>query len=330
MKRIKYLLIVPFMIISIHYYFYYSIKNMFVIDDSINPKATSYFLHSASITILWLNPAREQLNLQYDSFLLKPVVLLRNYFFNLGKKYVREDNAEDVVWWTILYPRMYSFYGSEKESVNKEGNNLYIRNLDEEEHKKLRVLIKENIIRLSSNKVLSLKNDQLDEYIDILLNGYDISLKSINYLIDEKTKKEQDFLLNKDILLEMGQVYLASKKIFNKENINKNLIYYNYRKYRLLSYLLYGKILQNTPMNCRDKDIREFLDYYLNLAEALCINNETNAQIEFLYESSFSNDKKQIPIFLLNKLEKECMEHNNDILKIKEITKQIGEKNANK
>lgn len=330
MKRIKYLLIVPFMIISIHYYFYYSIKNMFVIDDSINPKATSYLLHSASITILWLNPAREQLNLHYDSFLLKPVVLLRNYFFNLGKKYVREDTAEDVVWWTILYPRMYSFYGSEKESVNKEGNNLYIRNLDEEEHKRLRVLIKENIIRLSSNKVLSLKNDQLDEYIDILLNGYDISLKSINYLIDEKTKKEQDFLLNKDILLEMGQVYLASKKIFNKENINKNLIYYNYRKYRLLSYLLYGKILQNTPMNCRDKDIREFLDYYLNLAEALCINNETNAQIEFLYESSFSNDKKQIPIFLLNKLEKECMEHNNDILKIKEITKQIGEKNANK
>lgn len=47
---------------------------------------------------------------------------------------------------------MYGYYGKDKE-----GNNLYIRNLDEEEHKKLRVFIKDSIIRLSSKKVLSLK-----------------------------------------------------------------------------------------------------------------------------------------------------------------------------
>lgn len=324
MKRIKYLLIIPFLIISIHYYFYFTFKNMFVIDDSINPKATSCFLHSTSINAVWIYLGRNELGLQYDSFLLKPLVSLKNYFFNLGKKHLRDDNAEDVVWWNLNNRWMYGYYGNDKE-----GNNLYIRNLDKEEHKKLRVFIKDSIIRLSSKEVLSLKNDQLDEYMDDLLNAYDISLKSINYLIDEKTKKEQNYLLNKDILLEMGQVYLASKKIFNKEQ-SKNPIYSKYDKYRLLSYLLYGKILQNTPMNCRDRDIKEFLDYYLTLAEALMINNKKNNLIDLLYKNSFSNDKKQIPIFLLNKLEKECMEHNNDILKIKEITKQIGEKNANR
>lgn len=87
-----------------------------------------------------------------DSFLLSLLVSLKNYFFNLGKKYVRDDNAEDVVQWNLNNRWMYGYYGKDKE-----GNNLYIRNLDEEEHKKLRIFIKDSIIRLSSKKVLSLK-----------------------------------------------------------------------------------------------------------------------------------------------------------------------------
>ncbi len=319
MKKLKYLLIIPIIVISIHFYFYNALKLQYVVDDTVNPKATSYFLHSTAITAVWINSARIYLGLQYDGIILKPIVSLRDYFFEQGKKYVKKDNAEDVMWWTINYPRMYGFYDDDKQ-----GNNLYIRNLNDEKHKQLIEIIKSNIVRLGSNEVYGVKTNELDDLMDILLNGYDIALKSM-----KKRITPIKFWNSKIILKDMKDTYNHSNQIFNKNIKKENLAEYIFPQYRLLSQIIYANMMQGTQ-KCNSKYTKEFLLYYLEMAKWVMLDNsKENNRLNLLKKSSFSNDKKQIPTYLLNIIDKKCPKYKKQTTILIKIIKQQGEKNGN-
>ncbi len=319
MKKLKYLLIIPIIVISIHFYFYNALKLQYVVDDTVNPKATSYFLHSTAITAVWINSARIYLGLQYDGIILKPIVSLRDYFFEQGKKYVKKDNAEDVMWWTINYPRMYGFYDDDKQ-----GNNLYIRNLNDEKHKQLIEIIKSNIVRLGSNEVYGVKTNKLDSIMNILLTGYDISLQSMNERITAIK-----FWNSKIILKDMENIYNHSSQIFNKNIKKEKLAQYIFPHYELLADIIYANTVQGTH-DCNSKYTKEFLLYYLEMAKWVILDNsKENNRLNLLKKSSFSNDKKQIQTYLLNTIDKKCPKYKQQTTILIKIIKQQGEKNGN-
>ena len=145
-KLPKWLLILiatPLVIIALHFHFYSALKEEFHADESVNPEATSYFLHATAINTVWISVLHDFLFIDYDNLLLKPFLSLRDYFFEQGEASMPSDNAEDAIWWIQNYASMYDF-----TVTGRDDKSMAIDTLDEPMQRIIREKIYHYIIKM--------------------------------------------------------------------------------------------------------------------------------------------------------------------------------------
>lgn len=181
------LIVTPLVIIAIHFHFYSALKEEFHADQSVNPKATSYFLHATAIHTVWITVLHDFLLIDYDNPLLKPFLSLRDHFFEKGEFIMPTDNAEDAIWWIQNYAAMYDF-----TVTGREDKSMAIDTLDKLTQRAIREKIYNYIIKMDKYGIKGIHSEKFATDIPIvmtyLLGGY---CRNIYYMSEGKNHQEQ-------------------------------------------------------------------------------------------------------------------------------------------
>ena len=269
-KTIKWIigiLAVPLIILAIHFHFYFFLKDSYHADESVNKNATANFLYATAISVSWINILHFKMGVQYDSTLMKPFTSLRDYYFNKGQKLVKKDNAEDAHWWITNYGRVYGF------GVGDKNNNMSINKLNKQIKRELTDKIHYYIVKLGTYEI---KGVHSDEYINILKNmgGYVAGyLLGIDDIHDGKTvaDRTRNFYLDKDMTKKLKDIYLHFNQIVSNTSIPKyNMYKYSYIKYRVLQFIIFGTMMQNSTVSthmCNTNYVKDYIELFDELSE---------------------------------------------------------------
>ncbi len=318
------LIIIPLIIIAIHFHFYFFLKDTYHAKESANPKATAYFLHTSAITVSWIN-ILHRAGMAYDNPIMKPIISMRDYYFNLGEKYVNEDNAENVIWWSYNYSRMYGF------AIGDDNNVYAINKLDIQAQRKLRDKMYNYIIRLGTHEVKgiqSINNDPLSDMTG-LISGY---LFWITEMYEGKTgaEKAKNFYHDKKMSAKLQNIYKYYYQASIKSLLLENKkLYHAYFRFRLLQFMIFGNMVQNTTFNeslCQTA----YIDDYINLFDKLLKwadnshdgKSEGEERIAQLFQKiALSNNPNKVSTHILEGINMRCTNYPQakEFLKLKNI-----------
>lgn len=122
-----------------------TIKDMFQPQLSSNPEATEHFINAMGVAS-YIERLHNFVN--YDSFLMKPLLYKMNKDYDKGKSLLPENSVEDVFWYMLLYRKI---YGIGVMTSNNDISLDYEKKLKtEEEYKKYYEDILDKITRFST------------------------------------------------------------------------------------------------------------------------------------------------------------------------------------
>ncbi len=243
------------------------IKEMFQPQLSSNPEATEHFMDAMGVAS-YIERLHNFVN--YDSFLMKPLLYKMNKDYEKGKSLLPETSAEDVFWYVLLYR---GIYGIGVITSNKDISLDYEKNFKtEEEYKKYYEEILDKITRLGTldfkynaplirdNKLIMM-NSLLEEYLNLVYK----------FMYDYLIEKKSNLILEKKYLDDINSVYNLYKH-YLINNDDKRLIDNKYFEIRILSYLLNMDKYQTLKVDCKNpkykelfKNIRDIEDFRINL-----------------------------------------------------------------
>ena len=273
MKKLIYSIILIILTGTIlHGTFFYSTKSIVHGDNSVNPKATTYFIHANVISTLYIHNLQKIPFINYDSFLIKPLISLTNYFFNKGEKHLEENNAENVVWWYLTYAKIYN--------INKESNKLNTISVFPKEKKANldnRFKMSNYIIKLGNEDVKGLdfgkyKSSAMHSLFAIHFSHFDINKHYDGTTYREKIIKFGNDTKIYDIRL---KTYYAYKKFIEKDNFINRYKFANKNLCSAIPYLLSYQYYKNDKkIQCNDSLLAN--DFYKCLKEddGLIANNK--------------------------------------------------------
>ena len=244
-----------------------TIKEMFQPQLSSNLEATEYFINAMGVAS-YIERLHNFVN--YDSFLMKPLLYKMNKDYEKGKSLLPETSAEDVFWYMLLYRKI---YGIGAMTSNNDNSLRYDKDFKtEEDYTKYYEDILNKITRLGTldfeydaplirDNKLRMMNMLLTEYLD-LVNRF-----TYDYLIEKKS----NLILEKKYLDDINSVYnLYKHYLINYDD--KRLIDNKYFEIRILSYLLNMDKYQTLKVDCKNpkykelfKNIRDIEDFRINL-----------------------------------------------------------------
>ena len=310
-KWLTIFIITLLIIVAIHFNFYVGLKKEFHASESVNPKATSYFLHASAITVSWINILHSSFGVSYDNPIMKPIISIRDYYFNLGEKYVNEDNAEDAIWWSYNYSRLYGF------AIGDDDNVYSIQKLDKNTQRELRNKMYNYIIKLGNHVVKGIyskeNTDPLKDMTD-LVSGY---ILEISKMYEGKTgyERSKNFYSDEIEHKKLIKIYEAYSKVSNGSHLaidKKN--YHDIFRFRILQYIIFGEIYKNNRLSqsfCSSIFVEDYLKLFNQLTKWSKSQNKAKTDGEIRLSNLFisialSSNPNKISTQILVDIEKEC------------------------
>lgn len=181
------LIAIPLVIIVIHFHFYSALKEEFHADQSVNPEATSYFLHATAIHTVWITVLHDFIGINYDADFIKPFLSLRDHFFEKGESMMPADNAEDAIWWIQNYAAMYDF-----TTTGRDDKSMAIDTIDKPTQRAIRDKIYNYIIKMDKYGVKGIHSEKFATDIPVVMTylvvGY---CRNTHYMAEGKDYQEQ-------------------------------------------------------------------------------------------------------------------------------------------
>lgn len=234
------LLAIPLVIIAIHFHFYSALKEEFHADQSVNPEATSYFLHATAIHTVWITVLHDFLLIDYDNPLLKPFLSLRDHFFEKGEAIMPADNAEDAIWWIQNYAAMYDF-----TVTGREDKSMAIDTLNKPTQRAIREKIYNYIIKMDRYGIKGIHSNRYAIPSDKMTDLVACYLHEIvdMYEGSNEQKKVEAYYTDVQMNKNMYAIYSAYDNFINRFGTKKeDQYYFNYYRYRLLKEIVIRKI----------------------------------------------------------------------------------------
>ncbi|BAK72749.1 hypothetical protein [Arcobacter sp. L] len=264
-----------------------TIKDMFQPQLSSNPEATEYFINAMGVAA-YIERLHNFVN--YDSFLMKPLLNKMNTDYEKGKSLLPENSAEDVFWYMLLYRKI---YGIGVKTSNNDISLDYEKKLKtEEEYKKYYEDILYKITRLGTLEFkydTSLITDNKLQIMNNLLTEY---LSLVNSFIDNYLEKKQSkLILDKKYLEDINSIYLNYNE-YIKKNTNlsnkKQLIENKYFKIIFLTYISIIDGNQTHRINCENPKYQELFKNIKDMKKLhLDLKVQDNSKIKYIFEKSF-------------------------------------------
>ena len=305
---------VPALILVFHYSFYFSTANIVKSERSINPEATRLFIHANVISTLWIKTVHDKLFVDYDSFLMRALIDLTNYFFEKAETKIKPHNAEAGIWWFLTYANIYNLSSSDRLD-----NSLDIYTLSKDSEWEIRHKLADYVTKIGFYGV---KGVDFDKYESSAMHtmfatsfseiDLDKHYKGITerdrvnaywsddelYDIRKKTYEAYTQFLEKDMFLDGWELY-AQKSI-------------NSRLWTLIvKDVDKGKVM----MNCKNRYIEDYLNGLRKLNEL-----RHTVRIDSVPNIKFQNDynrSKVTHILLLDILHTSCENFQTKIDEIK-------------
>lgn len=256
------LLAIPLVIIAIHFHFYSALKEEFHADQSVNPEATSYFLHATAIHTVWITVLHDFLLIDYDNPLLKPFLSLRDHFFEKGESVMPTDNAEDTIWWIQNYAAMYDF-----TVTGREDKSMAIDTLDKSTQRSIREKIYNYIIKMDKYGIKGIHSNRYAIPSDKMTDLVACYLHEIVDMYEGSNEQEKveayytDVQMNKN----MYAIYSAYDNFINRFGTKKeDQYYFNYYKYQLLSEIIIRRITLTDDFKLHECD--EYIDRFQSIS----------------------------------------------------------------
>lgn len=264
-----------------------TIKDMFQPQLSPNPEATEHFINAMGVAS-YIERLHNFVN--YDSFLMKPLLYKMNNDYEKGKSLLPENSAEDVFWYMLLYRKI---YGIGVMTSNNDISLDYEKKLKtEEEYKKYYEDILDKITRFSTLEFkydTSLITDNKLQIMNNLLTEY---LSLVNSFIDNYLEKKQSkLILDKKYLEDINSIYLNYNE-YIKKNTNlsnkKQLIENKYFKIIFLTYISIIDGNQTHRINCENPKYQELFKNIKDMKKLhLDLKVQDNSKIKYIFEKSF-------------------------------------------
>jgi hypothetical protein len=309
-KRFYMVLLIPMFLIAVHYNFYFSTASLVKAKQSINPKATSYFIHANVISTFWIDKIHTYLFIDYDSTLMKPLLNFTQYLFVKGEANIKQNNAEDGVWWFLTYAYIYNF-----NTASRKDDSMDIYNLPKKEEMSLRYKLADYIIKLGNKGVKGVEFGKYESSAMHTMFAINFSKINIDKHYEGKRKIDRVNAYWKDSKLYNYKVktYKSYKKFRNKDlYLNEWELYSLDSLNNRLWFLVVKDIKSGIKMtNCKN----EYISNYLDVLEKLfkIFDKKSTSIPDKKVQDDFSHLIKTNRT-VLNVLESSCQEYE---LKIK-------------
>jgi hypothetical protein len=317
------LIITPLVIIAIHFHFYSALKKEFHADQSVNPEATSYFLHASAVYIVWIGLSHEFLSIDYDSPLLKPFLSLRDYLFEKGESIMPADNAEDAIWWLQNYNRMYGF-----SVEGRKDESMAIETLDKQTQRAIREKIYNYIIKLDKYGIKGIKSEKFAHspaiLMTYLIQGYCNNIEKM-YDGDSHSQQFHNFYNDINTYTKLFTMYSAYDNSLNKyhfKNIDRPS---EYNKQYLLGMTIWALIYnKNIPkVLCESSELTEYLRLTNSLYDWAShpeqIKNEDLQRIAQAFMEQSPRIAQKLPSAIIKAVSDECKLNDLNQILIKNI-----------
>ena len=256
---------------------------------------------------------------------MKPIIFIRDYYFNLGEEYVNEDNAENVIWWSYNYARMYGFATGDK-------NNVYaINKLDIQLQKELRNKMYNHIVKLGQygvKGIYSIENtDPLKDMTD-LVSGYIFEISKM-YEGENNHEKAKKFYLDTEQHQKLQDIYKYYHQASKKSLLALEKKHYHHLfRFRILQFIIFGKIYRNSPFPkalCKSQFLNDYIHLFNELIQWSNDTNNTKTQGEIRLSKLFnkialSSNPNKISTQILLDIKDKCTNYPqaNEFLKLKQ------------
>lgn len=271
--RIRYIILILVLSIPISYVFQYVVnvtlisKNEFPLEKSPNPQATEHFIKAME----YRNYISHIHNfIDYDNFLMKPLLTKMNEEYEKGKSLLPKTSAEDVYWYVILYRGIYGIGGIPDDY---DMSMAYKTTLTKEDYKKHYEDIVNKIKRFAINDF----NYDVPRVTEYKFEFMDDLLSELFFSAIGKLENFEEEMYDGEHLKNLIDIYAIYKNFSNKylplakQKLSKEFHIYNEIKF------LYKVIA---------------LKAYQNNNQSLnCFGNENLILIDRLKELSTSKDK---------------------------------------
>ncbi len=253
--RIRYIILILVILIFLGYISTFSksttsiLSNEFPLDKSPNPQATEHFIKAMEYKNYILNLHRF---VNYDNFLMKPLLTKMNQEYEKGKSLLPKTSAEDVYWYVILYRGIYGIGGIPDDY---DMSMAYKTTLTKEDYKKHYEEIVDKIKRFAINDfnydVPRITNYKF-EFMSNLLTEYDVAISLIR-------KLENNFFGLAEYTKDLNDIYIYYKHfrdkyllLANKQDKN-NLVALHDEILFFLQFTTYIEYLQTNQIYCNNE-----------------------------------------------------------------------------
>ncbi len=290
-KRILILIFVLFLaLISIQYKAQHNaLQEMYNATKSENKEATNYFIKSMGM-MLYIERLHYLVN--YDNFLMKPLFILKDKYYEKGKALLSKDSSEDVFWWMMINR---GIYGITIDNILKDQSLDPVEILSPKEYRKFNEKVYLMLIRyLDLNNDFNKNIKEFNKYK--LLMASDLLNHYYRMHYHQFTKKEfeqnydltnQKHLIN---LINLYSMFIKYSKQYSKNTFNKEKTYINnnFTKVRLLSEIYYTRQFQLksriiSKEICKDKNSLVLLTSIKNLYPYRDVKYESLRNTVFKY-----------------------------------------------
>lgn len=323
-KKIKVLMLLPVIILSIYFTFFTAIEKIHKVKNSVNPEATNYYVHATTVSV-FIFALHDYVFLDFDNPIFKPLYKLRDYFFEKGESLIPNDNSENIVWWDQNYSTIYGSVASDRRDET-----MTIDKLDKDNQLKLRERIYNYLLKFSEYPV---KGDMFSHKIDIrdtLITLSGVYNDSIFDLYDGKNvERTRNFAQDPIQQERYPKIYEAINKIDYDDPIFKFSKYYILEKKTMIEIF---KDKLNTQL-CYREDINSYINSLmetytlaLNLQNSNSVGVRNSAR-NFI-EVRGPEVKGAMFHFVLNSMGENCPSDSIVYKKILKIKKELN--NGNK
>lgn len=259
-----------------------TIKEMFQPQLSSNLEATEYFINAMGVAS-YIERLHNFVN--YDNFLMKPLLYKMNKDYEKGKSLLPENSAEDVFWYMVLYRKI---YGIGVATSNNDNSLSYDKDFKtEEDYKKYYEDILNRITRLGTFDFKYETPMITDNKLQIMNNLVEEYLNLVYKFMYDYFEKKSNLILDKRYLEDINSVYNLYKH-YLINNDDKRVIDNKYFEIRILSYLLSIDMNQTLKIDCQNPKYKELFKNITDI-ENVSINLEPeyySKELEYIFRKT--------------------------------------------
>lgn len=201
-RKLKLKYIISIIIIGVILQFAFTILKSpyleFSLERSSNPKASEHFINAMQYKFM-INTVHKIVD--YDNFLMKPLLNKMNEEYEKGKKLLPENSAEDVYWYVALYRGIHGIGGiPDKYDMSMAYKNIFTKEEYEIHYKEIVNKIK----RLATDDFI-FDVPRVNQYkYEFMVNLVDEIKSTLNKITNEDKKALQ----NEDYLKDLINIYI--------------------------------------------------------------------------------------------------------------------------